>query len=50
MQLIAEVHRGRSGHQNARIACIIIDFTEHSGEFIARLRISGPDPLRSTVI
>lgn len=50
MQLIAEVQRGRSGHQKARIACIIIDFTEHNGELIARLRISGPVPRRSTTI
>ncbi len=29
---------------------MIIDFTEHSGELIARLRISGPVPRRSTVM
>ena len=50
MQLMADVERGRSGHQNARIACMIIDFTEHSGELIARLRISGPVPRRSIVM
>ena len=47
---IAEVQRGRSGHQNAKIACIIMDLTEHSGELMARLRISGPVPRRSIVI
>src|ERR1700720_3045948 len=48
--LMADVQRGRSGHQNARIACMNIDLTEHNGELMARLRISGPVPRRSTVI
>src|SRR6202022_3534275 len=48
--LMAEVHRGRSGHQNARMACMNMDLTEHNGELMARLRISGRGPRRPPVI